>query len=72
MHIKVKLHEFTYKDKNGYRTIVGEGDVPENNSTVQAALKSRVLIPFPESKPKPESAGTEVSAGRKEKKEKEK
>lgn len=53
MHVKIKIHEFTYKDKNGYQTIVGEGDVPENNPEVQAALKSRVLIPSPEPKPKP-------------------
>jgi hypothetical protein len=71
MYVKVKIHEFTYKDKNGYKTIVGEGNVPDTNPEVQAALKSRVLIPFPEPRQsKSEPAVAEVSAGRKDKREK--
>jgi len=39
--VKVNLLEFTYKDKKGYHTVVGYGDVPGDNQEVQTALKKK-------------------------------
>lgn len=39
--VKVNLLEFTYKDKKGYHTVVGYGDVPADNQEVQTALKKK-------------------------------
>ncbi|GAI18183.1 unnamed protein product, partial [marine sediment metagenome] len=33
------LLEFTYKDKKGYHTVVGCGDVPADNQEIQKALE---------------------------------
>lgn len=39
--VKVNLLEFTYKDKKGYHTVVGYGEVPADNQEVQMALKKK-------------------------------
>lgn len=48
--VKVKLYEFTYKDKKGYHTVVGYGDVPADNPEVKEALIKGHLV---EVKPEP-------------------
>ena len=42
--VKVNLLEFTYRDKEGYHTIVGYGEVPLDNQEVKTALAKGYLI----------------------------
>lgn len=37
--VKVNLLEFTYRDKKGYHTVVGYGEVPVDNHEVETALE---------------------------------
>ncbi|MGB3341325.1 MAG: hypothetical protein WBB37_07585 [bacterium] len=41
--VKVNLFEFTYKDKKGYHTVVGCGEVPPDNQEIKTALEKGYL-----------------------------
>jgi len=48
MKVRVRIPEFTWRDKDGYHTVAHVGEVPETNPAIAAAIKAGYLVPADE------------------------